>query len=483
MITRTITAAFASLMLANSAQAGTPPNILFLNADDLGWADAGFMGSGYYETPHLDRLAASGMVLTHAYAPAANCAPSRASVYTGQVTPRHGVLTVGRPDRGAAAHRRLVPPSNKEILDPGIPVFPRLLKDAGYQTVHVGKFHVGEDPLDYGFEVNIGGSKAGHPRSGYFSPYGNPALPDGPEGEYLTERLAAEVVDWLAGMEVNRPFFLSMQFYSPHTPIEAMPEMVVRFEGKEGTPLHDNAVYAAMVAHLDEAVGRILAALEARGLLDNTFVVFTSDNGGLHDISRQDPLRGEKGSYYEGGIRVPMIASWPGRIAAGSRSETPVSGLDFFPTFLEVADVPPPLDHLLDGESLLPMLAGVDGGPSPARALFWHFPVYLQAYGRGNATTRDVLFRTRPGSVVRQGPWKLHEYFEDGALELYHLGHDPGERQNLAHTFPEQAAEMHAALVAWREKTGATVPTEANPAFDADAEREAIRARIARPGR
>ncbi len=450
-----------------------PANILFINADDLGWADAGFMGSAFYETPNLDRLASEGMVFSNAYAPAANCAPSRASVYTGWHIPRHRIFTVMRSDRGRPEHRRLIPTENTPYLPVGTLTMAAMLQEAGYATAHFGKWHVSDDPLDFGYEVNLGGGPNGHPPAGYFAPYGMPSLPDGPEGEYLTDRLGSEVIRFLEERDPERPFFVSLQLYSPHTPLQAKEERVAYFEARTPSALHDHAVYAAMVSHLDENVGRILDVLDELGLSASTLVLFTSDNGGIHEISRQAPLRGEKGSYYEGGIRVPMVVRWPERVEPGSRSDVPVIGTDFLPTFLEAGGVDAPEDHPLDGISLVPLFKGA-GGPPPERALFWHFPVYLQPFRQGNAESRDPLFRTRPGSAIRQGRWKLIEYFEDGALELYDLEHDPGERRNLARLMPGKAEELHATLAAWREETGAPVPEEANPLFDAEAEEQAL---------
>lgn len=452
------------------------PNILFLNADDLGWTDAGFMGSAFYETPHLDRIAASGMVFDHAYASAANCAPSRASMYTGQAMPRHGVFTVGDPARGKATHRRLIPAPNEKYLDPSIATFPKLLQQAGYRTIHVGKWHVGEDPKQAGFDVNIGGSKWGHPIHGYFSPYRMPGFEDGPEGEYLTERLANDTVKEIQSLDALQPFLISFQFYTPHTPIQATAGKIAHFAAKSPSPTHSHATYAAMISHLDDAVGKLLDALEERGLLDNTMVVFTSDNGGIHNFSSQVPLRGEKGSYYEGGIRVPLVIHWPGHIAPGTRSSIPVTNLDFFPTFLEIAGVPLPEGHPLDGDTLVPLLKGT-GTLAANRELVWHFPIYLQDYpGDSDSGQRDLLFRTRPGSIIRVGAWKLHEYFEDGGLELYHLNADPGERRNLAELRPEKTDELHQRLKNWRERLNAPIPTEPNPQYDANDEAKALRA-------
>ena len=466
--------AAAVLAQASVVVEGTenPPNILFINADDLGWGDVGFMGSTYYETPNIDRLAAQGMRFMDAYAPAANCAPSRAVVYTGQYGPRHGIYTVGSSERRRAVWRRLIPTPNTEFITEDHVTFVSLLNEAGYATWHFGKWHLSEDPTRHGFDVNVGGFEGGHPPAGYFSPYDNPKLEDGPEGEHLTFRLTDEAIRHLEDHDPERPFFLSMQFYIPHTPIQAKEEVIERYDHRIPTATHFNPVYAAMVDHMDVNVGRLLDTLDELGMRDNTFVIFTSDNGGIYNISRLWPLRGEKGSYYEGGIRVPMVVRWPGQVASGGVSEEPVSGVDFFPTFIEVAGIEAPEDHLLDGLSLVPLLR--DEETLPERPLFWHFPVYLQRYGRGNVETRDPLFRTRPGMVMRYGRWKLHEYFEDGGLELYHLDKDLGERLNLAEILPDKTEEMHAIMKEWREETGAPVPTEPNPRFDPESEAEAL---------
>lgn len=464
-----------ALSASNQAESSAPTNIVYLNADDLGWADLGVMGSAYYETPNLDRLARQGMLFTDAYAAAANCAPSRAVVYTGQYTPRHGVHTVGDPARGDVRFRRLIPAESIQHIREDNTTFVSLLKDRGYATWHIGKWHVSENPLKHGFDVNIGGSGQGNPGSqGYLSPYNSiHNLPDGPDGEQLTFRLTNEAIRLLRNHDTEQPFFLSMQYYVPHLPLQALPEVVAKYEEKAPNAAHSNPIYAAMIDHLDVNVGRLMDALEEIGVAENTLVLFTSDNGGIHGVSRQWPLRGEKGSYYEGGIRVPLIVRWPGRVRPGSRSTTPVSGVDFFPTFLEVAGVDLPEDKLLDGLSFVSRLK--EDGDLPERALFWHFPSYLQAYWNGNVETRDPLFRTRPGSVVRMGKWKLHEYFEDGGVELYDLEKDIGERVNLVNLLPKKAAQMHTILKDWREKSGAPVPSEPNPNFDAEAEAEAIR--------
>lgn len=442
------------------ARAAERPNIVYINVDDMGWKDLGVMGSRYYETPNIDALARQGMLFTNAYAPAANCAPSRACCMSGQYTPRHGIYTVGNSDRGDARTRKLIPTTNRTILPDEIVTIAEVLQANGYTTCHVGKWHLGQDPRTQGFDVNIGGNTAGNPRS-YFSPYRNKNLEDGPEGEYLTDRLTTEAIAFLEAIK-DGPFFLSMAFYAVHTPLQPKKERVGKYEAKGSYDGQGNANYAAMVETLDENVGRLMKALDRFELTGKTFVLFTSDNGGVYRITRQRPLRAGKGSYYEGGIREPMFVRWPGKVDAGSRCDTPVSGIDFFPTFLEVAGIAKSEGKVLDGLSFVPLLTQT--GSLPERPLFWHFPVYLQG---GNEETRDRVHRTRPGSAMRLGDWKLHEYFEDGGLELYNLKDDVGEKHNLIDTQPDKARELHAILKRWRRETNAPVPTEPNPKYDA----------------
>ncbi|MBN1352581.1 sulfatase [candidate division KSB1 bacterium] len=443
------------------------PNIIYFNVDDLGWTDTGFMGSRFYETPNIDRLAAEGVVFTNAYAPAANCAPSRACCLTGQYGPRHGIYTVGKSERGSAEYRKLIPVPNRTVLPDEAITIAEALKTGGYVTCHAGKWHLGDDPRTQGFDVNFGGSTYGLPRS-YFSPYQNKYLPDGPEGEYLTDRLTSDVLTFLEQVR-NRPFFLHFAFYSVHTPIQPKPEKAAPFKLKKGDLQHHHADYAGMIASVDENIGRVMQKLDELGLSENTLILFCSDNGGVFRITRQYPLRAGKGSYYEGGIREPMIVRWRGVAPAGRLCAVPVSGIDFYPTFLDAAGIPVPRGKVLDGLSLMSLIQ--QQGTQTERPLFWHFPVYLQA---GNGETRDPLFRTRPGSAVRFGPWKLIEYFEDGAIELFNLESDIGEHHNLSDLVPEKARELNQLLRAWREDVKAPVPTRKNPAYNEAAEKQAI---------
>jgi len=435
------------------------PNIILIVADDLGWKDVGFMGSDYYETPHLDRLAGQGMLFNQAYAAAANCAPSRACLMTGMYTPAHGIYTVGSSERGDARTRRIVPAPNTTVLRNEFHTLAEALQESGYITASLGKWHLGEDPCSQGFDLNVAGSLRGHPHS-YFAPYGGPEL-EAPEGEYLTDRLTQEALKFMR-QNKHQPYFVYLPYYAVHTPIQPKDSLETKYLEKGGTGCQSNAAYAAMVDNLDRCIGLLLEELERTGSRENTLVIFTSDNGGIREISCQDPLRAGKGSYYEGGIRVPLVFSWPGMIEAGIRVEDPVIHLDIYPTLMELIGTQPAVD--LDGLSLWPLLSGK--GELRERALYFHFPVYLQAYRAGYDDGRDPLFRTRPGSVIRKGGWKLHYYFEDGGVELYDLQTDPGEGNNLAAFHPEKKEQLLGLLMEWLEQENAPVDFEVNTDFD-----------------
>ncbi len=434
------------------------PNVIYLNADDLGVMDVGFMGSKLYHTPNLDRLAKEGMVFTDAYAPAANCAPSRAACFSGQWAVRTGVYTVGTSERGDARDRMLIPTPNRLHLKDEVITIAEEFKKAGYRTAQVGKWHLGEDPNTQGIDINIAGNTRGSPSS-YFSPYKNPNLKDGPKGEYLTDRLTDEAITILEKFK-DDPFFMYFPFYSIHTPLQGRKDLKKKYLNNKLV----HADYAAMIECLDENVGRLMAALDELGLRNNTIVLFSSDNGGIRKLSKQDPWRAGKGSYYEGGIRVPITVRWPGVVEAGSTCSVPVTGLDFYPTFLDAIGASPSSGKVLDGKSILPLLMGKGSFPKD-RTLYWHFPVYLQNYAGEEDQSRDAKFRTRPGTVLRKGKWKLHEYFEDGALLLYDLENDPGETNNLAAEKPKKLEALKADMYAWRQRTDSPVPTKLNPKY------------------
>ncbi len=440
------------------------PNIILINIDDMGWRDVGFMGSEFYETPNIDKLASRGTIFTNAYASASNCAPSRACLMSGQWTPRHGIYTVGISERGESSDRKLIPTKNITTLPAEMITLAEVLRDAGYHTCHAGKWHLGKDPCEQGFDVNIGGGHNGNPSS-YYPPYGNVPL-EAPNGEYLTDLVMDRAIGFVKEVATG-PFFLYYSPYAVHTPIHPVDSLFFKYVGKQPWMGQDHAGYASMIDNLDRNIGSLLSALEEEGMSENTLIIFTSDNGGHFGITKQWPLRAGKGSYYEGGIREPFAIAWEGKIGGGQQSGVPVTNLDLYPTILEAAGLKKLLRDKdtfpLDGISLIPHL--IKNKNVMERPLFWHFPIYLEAYVSEDYETRDALFRTRPGSAVRLGDWKLHQYFEDGGLELYNLKEDIGEKVNLADTNPGKTQELLEILVEWRERTGAPVPTELNPEY------------------
>lgn len=433
------------------------PNFVLFYADDLGYTDLACQGSKFYETPHIDRLAKEGMTFTQAYAGAANCAPSRACLMTGQYSPRHGVYTVGNSDRGSAKRRKLIPVKNKTVLESRFETMAEALKKAGYRTCVAGKWHLSKDPTQDGFDANFGGTTWGHPKS-YFSPYKNPYLKDGPKGEHLPERLGREVAGWITENK-DQPFFIYLPFYSVHTPIQAPKDLAAKYEKKSPDGSHKNPKYAAMIESMDSAVGKILGTLDELNLAEETVVIFTSDNGPHGAISRAEPLRGTKGMYYEGGIREPFLVRYPGKVKSGSKNDSPVSQIDLYPTFLEMAGAKVP--DRLDGVSLA---QAFKGEVISERALFWHFPAYLQSY-KADPDSASKFFRTTPCGVIRKGDWKLINYFENGAIELYNLKEDLSERNNLAKKEPQKAKALSKELEAWQVSTDAPIPKELNPKY------------------
>ena len=431
------------------------PNIVIILADDLGWKDLGFRGSKYYETPHLDQLASQSVEFLRAYA-CPSCAPSRAALLTGQYSPRTGVFMVGRSDRGNKQAQRLTPISNREDILESPVTMASVLREAGYATAIIGKWHLGEgasSPEAKGFEVNVAATHEGTPPT-YFSPYQIPTIKDGPTGEYLTDRLTDEAVKFIARNE-DRPFFLYLPHYAVHVPIEAKKEAEIRFAKKAADGKQNNAAYAAMIQSLDEGVGRLIAALDSHGLSGKTHIIFTSDNGGQMGITGQAPLREGKGWLYEGGVRVPMLIHSPGTTAAGTQFLEPVHLVDIFPTVLDWAGLQPPGNYTLDGYSLAGVAMGRDAS-LPARDVFWHFPGYQPL--------KDS-FRITPSSMLVNKTWKLIERFEDGSFELYNLILDEGEKENLAASHPEIVSDLRQRLGAWRDATAAQVPRAANPDF------------------
>lgn len=463
------------LLYSSQLQAVQQPNILFIFADDLGWRDTTFMGSDFYETPHLDQLAAEGMVFTDAYAGAANCAPARACLLSGQYSPRHEIYNVGTGPRGKSSHRKLLHIPGVNTLRPDISTWAQQLQKAGYQTASIGKWHLSKDPIPYGFHHNIAGTHSGGPPKGYYPPHGNvPGLENAPPGEYLTDRLNSEAIKFIKKNQ-HQPWMVYLTHFAVHTPLQPKKELIEKYKNKEPGKLHQHAIMATMIQAVDEGVGRLVQTLKELKIDNNTVVIFYSDNGGYGPATDMAPLKGYKGTYYEGGIRVPLMINWPKVTSPGSSTSIPVSGVDLYPTLCDIAGAKLPADQPLDGLSLVPILRGKTPDQFITRPLFWHFPAYLQSYGpQWSREQRDPLFRSRPCSIVRVGDWKLHEYFEDGGLELYNLKDDIGESNNLTKSNPAKTTELHKLLKNWRKEIKAPVPTAANPKYDPEAEAKAI---------
>ncbi|MDE0959437.1 MAG: sulfatase [Planctomycetota bacterium] len=451
-----------------------PPSILVIVVDDLGWNDLGVTGSSFYETPSIDRWAADSVRFSRAYAACPVCSPTRVSLQTG-VHPARLATTdyfgAAGPDRWKRNTAYLPAPYEDRLpLDQW--TLAELFSPHGYATFYAGKWHLGPDgfwPEQQGYHFNRGGWTRGGPYGGkkYFSPYGNPRLPDGPDGEHLPDRLASETIEFIEAHR-SQPFLAVLSFYSVHTPLIARADLRDKYQqkkkrlglqekwGMEGTRkvrlVQQHAVYAGMVEAMDAAVGRVLTALERLGLADNTIVMLTSDNGGLstsegHPTSNW-PLRGGKGWIYEGGIRVPWFARGPGIVGKGRQVDRPIQSTDLAPTLLALTGLEAPQGWSPDGHSFRKSLAGVD--PSRVNPLFWHYPHYGNQGGS-------------PSSAVIDGDWKLIENLENQQLELYNLGKDPGETavQNKQH--PQQLKRLHQMLLKWRNEVGAR-PLTARPA-------------------
>lgn len=439
----------------------TKPNIIFINIDDLGWADVDYNGNSSGATPHIDALAKQGMIFTQAYAPASNCTPSRACSQTGLYPPRHGIYTVGSSERGESRHRKLIPIKNTLHLADSFLTMAEMLRQAGYATCHAGKWHLSADPRTQGYDVNIAGCEWGNPQpgGGYFGPFSFPGLPSGDSATHLSEIITRSAIHFI-GQHRNKPFFVYYAPYLVHTPLQATDSLIRKYQQLFPLKSKRYHTYFAMIEQMDKGVGEILAALKQYNLVNNTLVVFTSDNGGVHSLASQAPLRAGKGSYYEGGIREPFIACWPSVIEAGLFCNQPVSAIDLMKTFREVAGLPIETEIHTDGMSLLPWFKNPE--KDSLRPLFWHFPIYLEG---GDRECTDSLFRTRPGSAVRYSDWKLIHNYEDNSFELYNLASDISEQQNLFFENHEKGMELLGILNTWRRVINAPEPTTQNPEF------------------
>ena len=430
--------------------ADRPPNIVLILADDLGWSDLGCQGSDFYQTPNIDRLAREGMRFTQAYAAGPVCSPTRASILTGQ-HPARLRLTDWLPGRGDRKDQKMKRPVIETNLPTMVVTLAEALKLGGYTTASIGKWHLGGKgslPQDHGFDVNIAGDHRGSPAS-YFAPFGKgdkvmPGLEQAPTGEYLTDRLTSEAEKFIEASR-DKPFFLYFAHFAPHIPLAAKSNLVAKYHAaiKPGAT-HTNAIYAAMLESIDESVGRITRKLQELDLTTNTLVIFTSDNGGLSvregpntPATSNFPLRAGKGHLYEGGIRVPLIARWRGVVPGATTEPTPVTTCDLYPTLLSLAGAKWPGDPGADGVALMPLLKRT--GTLTRGPLFWHYPHYSNQGGK-------------PGGAIREGDFKLIEFYESGYLEVYNLADDPGETNNLAGAQPERANDLAKKLADWRRR-------------------------------
>jgi arylsulfatase A-like enzyme len=457
------------------------PNIVHILIDDLGGRDLGCYGSSFYETPHLDGLAATGLRFTDAYASCPVCSPTRASIMTGRYPARVGITQF----IGGQAEGRLTDVPYLYFLSRSELSLAAALRAGGYATWHVGKWHLGGnrwEPQHHGFEVNVGGCQWGSPRGGYFAPWSMPHLDEGVAGDYLTDRLTDEAIRLIQGRDRSRPFFLDLSHYAVHTPIQAPPALVAKYEAKAKARGLDRAVtfvdgdefpclhkwgerirrriiqsdpaYAAMMENLDTNIGRLLAVLDAEGIAGDTLVTFTSDNGGLSTSEGSPtcnlPLAEGKGWMQEGGLRVCQLMRWPGVTTPGRTVEVPVTSTDYYPTYLAAAGLAPLPEQHCDGVDLMPLLCG--GTRLDREAIYWHYP----HYGNQGDT---------PAGAIRAGDWKLVERFEGGVRTLFDLRADPGEQHDLAAAEPERVRRLHGRLCDWRASVAAAMPRP-NPRYE-----------------
>jgi arylsulfatase A-like enzyme/lysophospholipase L1-like esterase len=451
--------------IAPSRAADAPPNVVLIVIDDLGWADLGCYGSKFHKTPNLDRLASEGMRFTQAYAACPVCSPTRAAIMTGRY-PQRMNITTWLPGHADSPAFRLKQPEVSQQLPASETTIAEALKGKGYVSASIGKWHLGGEgslPTDHGFDTNIAGDQSGTPYS-YFAPYKNkagksiPGLEQASEGEYLTDRLAAEAERFLETNQ-KKPFFLYLPHYGVHTPLTAKADTIARYGAMPAQPNGGqiNPIYAAMMESMDEAVGRVMKKLDELKLADKTLIIFTSDNGGLSNGNGQiipptsnAPLRDGKSHLYEGGIRVPLIVKWPGVVKAGTTSDQVVSSIDLFPTIAAACGAAASSEHPVDGLNLRSVLDG--SGPLTRDAIYWHFPHY-----NGNAGAK-------PGAAIRAGDWKLVEFYETGRRELFNIAKDMRESNNLIEANADVANDLFAKLNAWRQTVGAKLPVP-NPGY------------------
>ena len=425
-----------------------PPNMIVVLVDDLGLKDLSCYGSQFYETPNIDQLAKDGVKFTQAYSSSTVCSPTRAALLTGKY-PARLHLTDWIPGYPSPANKLQSPPWQKFLSSSEI-TLAQQFKSAGYATALIGKWHLAPNdkeidtfsPLKYGFNLNLGGCHLGQPGS-FFSPYKIPTLTDGPNGEFLTDRESAEAVQFIT-LNQAKPFFLYLPHYAVHQPIAGKPEVINKFQKKNSQLLkQNNATYAALISSVDDSLGRIRETLKKLQLSENTIIIFTSDNGGLLNVTDNSPARAGKGSAYEGGIRVPFIVYWPNNSTANSTNATPIQTIDIYPTVLEMSGIAAQ-PTMVDGLSLASLIKSHT--PLARTDLFWHYPHYHKS---GGAT---------PHSAIRSGDYRLVHFYEDNRDELYNLATDPSETMDLATTDSETRNRLRAKLDAWLKFVDAQLP-------------------------
>jgi len=453
----------------------TKPNVIFILADDFGYYDMSCMGSNFYETPNIDRIAKEGVVFTNGYAASQVSSPSRASIMTGKFPARHGITDyIGAPSgegwRKQKRFTKLLPADYNHTLSTQDLTLAEAMKRGGYKTFFAGKWHLGGQnswPENHGFDVNIGGWDAGSPKGGYFSPYENPKLENRKDGENLSMRLASETIQFIKNnnpQNTGQPVFAFLSFYAVHSPLETTRDKWAKYRQKAENAgiqpsgfkmghflpirqVQDNPVYAGLIELMDDAIGHVLTSIDAMGLQNNTIIIFSSDNGGVVSGDAYStsnlPLRAGKGYQFEGGIRVPFFIKVPGIKCAGERCSVPVIGTDFFPTILELAGLPLCPEEHLDGQSIVPLLKREK---IPYRPLFWHYPHYGNQGGE-------------PSSIIREGDWKLIYYYEDGRQELYNLETDPNETTDVSAKNLQRVIAMKKNLFSYLSNVNARFPS------------------------
>ncbi len=466
----------------NAQNKQASPNVIVILADDLGWADLGSYGSSFYETPNLDQLAKNGIKFTNSYATSPVCSPTRASMMTGKYPTKTGVTDwiPGRSEDGKNRnYEKIKTPSTAFQLALEEKTIAELALENGYQTFFAGKWHLGEEekywPQYQGFQTNKAGWSKGGPTGkvndstgGFFTPYQNPLLIDGPKGEYLTDRLTDECIKFLEHKN-NTPFFLMYAMYAVHNPMQAPKALIQKYQAKQKLLglqdsnrftkdekwmqnelgwkrrlIQDNPIYAAMIENMDWNIGRLLNKLKALGLDDNTLIIFTSDNGGLSTAEGSNtvngPLRAGKGWLYEGGIRVPLIMYYKGKLKSGTQTDMPVTIADLYPTIASVINTQYKKDINIDGENIFPWLSKPN--TSINRSIYWHYPHYSNQGGK-------------PSAAIRQGKYKLIYNYEDGSSELYNLANDISENIDIAANNKSLSAKLKQQLLKWLKKSGA----------------------------